>query len=77
MGKAAEDRDHGEVLFALQWKNDDRDALQMSPFMMVKCNGDVDGDALSNAHLVARGDSAGEKDGDMAAWAGGPVVNTA
>ena len=35
--------------------------------MTVKCEGDDDGDALSNVHLVARGDSAGEKDGDMAA----------
>ena len=27
----------------------------------------------ANNYLVARGDRAGEKDGDMAAWAGGPV----
>ena len=41
----------------------------MSPLMMAKCKGDVDvdGDGPSNPHLVARGDSAGEKDGDMAA----------
>ena len=26
-----------------------------------------------NDHLVARGERAGEKDGDMAAWAGGPL----
>ena len=32
-----------------------------------------DDDEGANNHLVARGERAGEKDGDMAAWAGGPV----
>ena len=35
--------------------------------------GDHDDGGVENNYLVARGDRAGEKDGDMAAWAGGPV----